>query len=144
MENTRFVQRKGNKFFEQKSYRFLGRHFWISIYDRSTMRSWIIYHVISQILFSFVWVGLFKLLGSELYPGWFDMLKNPGYLIGAVSWGVIYISYGCKKFINKEYLDLDNLMESSKKTIFGKIRVVYYSDIKTLRRQKLEKLKSLY
>jgi len=158
----RLLQKKENIFFIQQSKTYFGKNFWISLRNRKKLIRSIIYYIIGNAIFPFLLYGVMRIFTSFDYIEKVMELYNVTYLYFSVMWAILFSLYESRiteHFLindshyhitteinyNGKYIDIkhDDLVKSGKRTIFGKVKTVYYLNKKDLRREKLDRLKSL-
>lgn len=140
----RYIEKKTGQYYIQKKINFLLFDKWISLRSGKTFFHYWIFNVIGQVIVAFFWAWINRLFNGEITG--LEMLTSPGYLFGAITWPILIALYFSRKVIF-DYIDsfeIENCVKTRKRTIFGKIKTVYYEDNKSLRKEKLEKLKSLF
>jgi len=160
----RLLQSKKNFFWIQQSKKIFGNTYWITLRDRKKFFKSLLYYVIWYLTFPFVVFGIWTLLSVKV-----NFLEDSlELLFGCYKYcaGVFSIIFSLKRSKIIEYyhtrlspdniplaikyngeiikIPTTNLVKSGKRTIFGKIKDVYYMSNKDLRKQKLEKLNSLF
>jgi len=156
----RFKQKYKSKYYLQKSKKIFGKYFWVSEFDLKRYKIYMLIVIFVNISLPFLLVEVFN-YGD--YKNGFELLFNIGYIIGFFFWNIIYVMLAFKKeyiCANWKYLDdeeisffydseeykynISELIKTDKKTTFGNIKTVYYTDKNDLRREKLKKLQTTF
>ena len=157
----RLLQKKDKTFWIQQPKKLFNRTYWITLRDRKKFFKMLLYYVSWNAGFPFLIYGVGSFFYSVNFLGDSLELLTSSYAYWASLWSIIFslrdsrikdtfyveekyrinneIRYN-KKVIN---INTDDLVKSGKRTIFGKFKEVYYMNKKDLRKQKLEKLKSI-
>ncbi len=161
----RLLQYDDTSFWIQQPKRIFGKTYWITLRNKKTFFRTLLYYSIGYTIFPFIIYGFGSLFSPEI--NFLDESLNllfSSYIYSSILWAILFSSHNAKikeffrisrlddpnifpiitfKYKGKdEIIEVKYLVKSSKRTIFGKIKVVYYMNKKDLRRQKLEKLKS--
>jgi len=158
----RLLQEDKNTFWIQTPKKLFGRTCWITLRNtKKYFRTLVIYYVFYAI-FPFIIYGVGSLFSSDI-----EFLKDSlelltsSYSFWCVLWGILFSfrdsrikvffndiynpNISTKIRYNKKVIKIyhGDLVKSGKRTIFGKVKDVYYMNKKDLRKQKLEKLEQL-
>jgi hypothetical protein len=154
-------------FWIQKSYKIFGSSCWLTLRDRKELiKVSLIYSLLNFCTLLFFY-GLDSYISSDIsiIDAIIDAIVRISqmyYSYIIMVWSIIYSLYYTRvseicdvsytipqqlhtKIGNKNISILaSDLVKSEKRTFFGNIKVVYYMNKKDLRKQKLEKLKSIF